>query len=183
MKKPFLIFNLFTVLFITGAGPCFAAKRYRYIKREHGVRFTGNIDVTGSLPQQILNPRDLDFNFSGAYAYNLKGYLEFGPYLDFSMNSGQMGWKAGLFGEYNFIKNRGKRKWIPSLGLTAGVKGMNGFHLSGGLQTSLKAFVAKRTAFISTLSFDISSPFDQLFSTLRTHLNIKMGFSYYFDFY
>ena len=183
MKKIFLYLNLFAVLFIVGAGPCFAAKKYRYIKREHGARFTGNIMLPGRIPQPILDFQKLNLSFNGAYAYNFKGYFEFGPYLNFSMNSGQMGWKAGLFGEYNFIKNRGKRKWIPSLGLNLGGGHGFGFHLSGGLQASLKAFVAKRTAFISILGFDISSPLDRLFTSLTSQLSLKMGFAYYFDSY
>ena len=181
MKKLFLLLNLFFVLFIAGTGKSFANKKYRYIKREHGVRFEGGI------PMSIASGFTLNFKLDGAYAYNWRGMLEFGPYFNLDAEfSGQFNlnsWSAGLLGEYNFIKNRGKRKFIPSLGLSVGANGQYDLHLALGVHTSLKCFVAKRTAFITTLAYRLHTPFRGPFQSMTHHPDIRMGFSYYFDFY
>ena len=189
MKKLFLFLNLFFVLFIAGIGESFANKKYRYIKREHGVRFQGHI------PMSINRGFSLQANFAGAYAYNWKGMMEFGPYfhLNSMFNGGFQinGWAGGLLGEYNFIKNRGKRKLIPSVGLTVGAVSNTQQpspistepQLALGLHVSLKSFVAKRTAFITTLAYEARIPFSFQFHSMTHHPDISMGFSYYFDFY
>ena len=45
MKKYFLFINLFLMVFVALPFTASAAKKYRYIKREHGVRFQGNTNV------------------------------------------------------------------------------------------------------------------------------------------
>ena len=206
MKKLFLFLNLFFILFVLGAGESFANKKYRYIKREHGIRFQGNI------PMSLINQGfSAGINLTGAYAYNWKGMVEVGPYFDLGagMHSGNpfqlRSWSAGLLAEYNFIKNRGKRKFIPSLGLTVGTtnQGLNliskdhknntniltaessqGLNLTLGVHISLKHFVAKRTAFITTLGYSLHTPFNNFFKIMNHHGTIgSIGFSYYFDFY
>ena len=181
MKKLFLFLNLFLLLSVTGES--FASKKYRYIKREHGVRLEGRDFVNMSFPGFMLN-----FDLSGAYAYNWKGMVEVGPYFElgagtsngpFQINS----WAAGLLVEYNFIKNRGKRKLIPSLGLTLGANKMDFLNFMAGLHFSLKSFVAKRTAFITTLGYSFHTPINFQFQSMEHHVDIGMGFSYYFDFY
>ena len=184
MKKLFLFLNLFFILFVLGAGESFANKKYRYIKREHGIRFQGNI------PMSFINQEGFStgIKLTGAYAYNWKGMVEVGPYFDLGaeMHSGNpfqvSSWSAGLLAEYNFIKNRGKRKFIPSLGLTVGTN--QGLNLTLGVHISLKHFVAKRTAFITTLGYSLHTPFNNFFKSMEHHGNIgSIGFSYYFDFY
>ena len=177
MKKIFLFLNMFFVLFVLGVGESFAAKKYRYIKREHGLRFQGNIPM--SFPGFQFSA-----NLSGAYAYNWKGMMEVGPYFDLRFEGlSPQYWAGGLLLEYNFIKNRGKRKLIPSLGLTLGSNNNEGPQIDLGLHTSLKSFVATRTAFITTLGYNLNTPFSGMFTSMSHHVKISMGFSYYFDFY
>ena len=64
MKKLFLFLNLSLILFLGGIGEAFANKKYRYIKREHGVRFQANI------PMSVVPGFTLEANLAGAYAYN-----------------------------------------------------------------------------------------------------------------
>ncbi|MCY4321174.1 MAG: hypothetical protein OXC37_02035 [Bdellovibrionaceae bacterium] len=165
-----------------GVGESFANKKYRYIKREHGVRFQGNI------PMSFNQGFALSANLGGAYAYNWKGYLEIGPYFNLNLEAGQTfelsSWSIGLLGEYNFIKNRGKRKFIPSLGLTVGAdKSFDFPNLAMGVHSSLKIFVGKRTAFITSLGYSLHTPFNEIFRVMQHHVDVMMAFSYYFDFY
>ena len=182
MKKLFLFLNLFLLMFVAGTGKSFASKKYRYIKREHGVRFQGNIPMS-------FQGFTWNANLAGAYAYNWKGMIEVGPYFAlaagtssgaFQLNS----WAGGLLVEYNFIKNRGKRKFIPALGVTVGAsKGGVGPELALGAHVSLKSFVAKRTAFITTLAYRLHTPVSGIFTSMIHHVEPRMGFAYYFDFY
>ena len=177
MKK-FLYLNLLIILTTVWTVPS-AAKKYRYIKREHGVKFQGNIPIT-------LAPINVPANFQGAYAYNWKGFVEVGPYFKLKFKAPPFtpsNWSAGLMGEYNFIKNRGRRKFIPSLGLQLGVMGSENLQATGGVHGSLKWFVATRTAFITTIQYDLVTPFAGFFSSLRHQVDLSMGFSYYFDFH
>ena len=135
---------------------------------------------------------NLQANLAGAYAYNWKGMVEVGPYFDLSASVNQgftfNSWAVGLLVEYNFIKNRGKRSFIPALGLTAGINNSKenispGMHLALGVHASLKSFVAKRTAFISTVGYQLHTPFNAFFRSMSHNAEVSMGFSYYFDFY
>ena len=186
MKSIFLYFNLFLMFFIAGTTTqSFAEKKYRYIKREHGANFVGNINgpIAGT-------GRSIDANimgsFKGSYSYNWKGIVEVGPYFGLDLGIVPFsfsGWKAGVKGEYNFIKNRGRRKLIPSLGLSIGASNSLGNALSFGLYGSLKAFVARRTAFVTNLGYALDTPFSAMFREMSHGLDVNMGFSYYFDFY
>ena len=187
MKK-FLFISFSSLLCALWAQSGFAGKKYRYIKREHGVKFQLNA------PLQILPaPFKGAIDLTGAYAYNWKGFFEFGPYFAFGMGLEEasdipMTYSGGLLAEYNFIKNRGKRKLIPSAGISLGVKKgdtTNPLHYAGGAHVSLKIFVGKRTPFTITLPYkvvlaDFSFAPD---SSMTHHLEPSMGFSYYFDFY
>jgi len=179
MKKYFLYINLLAIIGAVWTLPALAEKKYRYIKREHGVRFQGNIPVT-------VSPFNIAVNLKGAYTYNWEGFVEVGPYFQLEMDANPRPqfskWAVGLMGEYNFIKNRGKRKLIPSLGLHLGLQGL-GLQGSGGVHGSLKWFVAKRTAFITDLQYDLITPLTMPFSSMEHQVNVSMGFSYYFDFY
>lgn len=185
MKKYFLFLNLFFMLFLGWSYTASAKKKYRYIKREHGVRF------------QWDNPMNFDGAFAasldieGAYTYNWKGMLEFGPYfkLDSDLSPPQvMEYAGGLIFEYNIVKNRGgKRKFIPAIGLSAGVtqvKPSNLLSFSGGAHAALKFFVGKRTPFIIMLGYKALTPMNaEFFKALSHRPYTSMGFSYYFDFY
>ena len=184
MKKYFLFFNLLLMLFAAWTGVALAEKKYRYIKREHGVRFQGDIPMNfGS-----GNSMSADLNLKGAYAYNWKGLLEFGPYFQldtgivpFSIKS----WSSGLLLEYNIIKNRGKRKFIPAVGLNLGASNPGTLSLSMGPYGALKIFVGKRTPFTITLAYNLLTPLTAPFvgGVMSHNVNLSMGFSYYFDFY
>lgn len=180
MKKYFLSIPLITILIAVWTLPSMAQKR-RYIKREHGVKFQGNVPIN-------VNPLSVTADFQGAYAYNWKGFAEAGPYFKLSLNAvpsfSLNHWAVGLMGEYNFIKNRGRRKLIPSLGVQLGVLDENAvLHATGGAHASLKWFVAYRTAFITSLQYDLVTPAKSFFSSFGHKVDLSMGFSYYFDFY
>ena len=151
-----------------------AVKNYRYIKREHGVRFQGTFSI--SFEQGFK----LNTNLSGTYVYNWEGMLEAGPYFNLTLENLKLtDQSAGLLVEYNFIKNQGKRKWIPSLGLTVGT--VRDFRFNLGTHASLKSFVARRTAFISTLGYNLHTSFNDIDKS--HNVNVRTGLSYYFDFY
>ena len=185
MKKYLLYINLLTLFAaVLGTLPSLAQKKYRYIKREHGVKFQGNVPIT------ITTNTEVSATFQGAYAYNWKGFVEAGPYFKLSLeeqpfpNFGVEHWAVGLMGEYNFIKNRGKRKLIPSLGLQLGAMSKDSLlQATGGVHGTLKWFVDKRTAFITNLQFDLVTPFSSFFRQREYQVDLSMGFSYYFDFY
>ena len=191
MKKYFLFLNLFLMLFVvSGTGTALAEKKYRYIKREHGVRFEGDIPIEIGGGQMIAN-----LKLKGAYAYNWKGLFEFGPYFLWapSISPWSPGlWGGGLLAEYNIIKNRGKRQFIPAVGLNLGVTGGSSdinnpgtVRLSMGPYGALKIFVGKRTPFTITLAYNLLTPLSSPFAGggMSHNVDLSMGFSYYFDFY
>ena len=186
MQKHFLFFNLFFVLFLSWSPIASAKKKYRYIKREHGVRFQWDnpMSIAGT-PGGLT----AELNIQGAYTYNWRGMIEAGPYFKIdSSYDGNNGFTfnefdGGVLVEYNIIKNRGKREFIPAIGLSLGANSNQVFQLSGGIHGALKVFVAKRTSFVVMLGCKILTPMDQPFQVLSYHPYTSMGFSYYFDFY
>ena len=199
MKKYFLFLNLFLMLVVvSGTETTLAEKKYRYIKREHGVRFEGDIPMEIGGGQMIA-----DLKLKGAYAYNWKGLFEFGPYFLWvpSIKPWSPGlWGLGLLAEYNIIKNRGKRQFIPAVGLNLGATGGSSdtireinnpgtvtgtVRLSMGLYGALKIFVGKRTPFTITLAYNLLTPLSSPFAggVMSHNVDLSMGFSYYFDFY
>ncbi len=184
MKNLFLFFNLFILLLIAYPWPA-AAKKYRYIKREHGVRFAGNVPLQFAAGTGITG----DADFKGAYTYNWRGFLEFGPYFDLKMAFpvSLQKWSAGLLVEYNFIKNRGRRTYIPAIGLSAGARQFSSLgnppEFAGGAYGALKAFVGTRTPFIVTVGYKLLTPIQGAFQQFSHTLDISLGFAYYFDFY
>ena len=183
MKKYFLFVALFSVAFLSLPNSAEARKRYRYIKREHGVKFewrkpSFNFD----------SGFKMNIDFEGAYTYNWKGMVEAGPYfgLKYSTAIRTMGYNGGLIVEYNIIKNRGKRKWVPAVGLKIGAEGNNteGVKIAGGVHGAMKIFVGKRTPFTIALGYRLTVPPVQgMFQQMSHNLDLSMGFSYYFDFY
>lgn len=185
MKKYFLFFNLFFLLSVAWIWSASAAKKYRYIKREHGVRFEG------SVPMQVNQGFKASTNLKAAYAYNWGGMFEVGPYLDLGLGLSPYAlnyWNSGLMVEYNFVKNRGRKKYVPAIGLSFGAAQDNGnlgsgLHFAGGVHGSLKIFVSTRTPFIVTLGYKALTPSSQFGKALKHLPHLSMGFSYYFDFY
>jgi len=179
MKKALLFLSLISIVFVALPEISLAKKKYRYIKREHGVKFGFNLPMT-------LIPFSGVLDLQGAYTYNWKGRLEFGLYG--GLGAGFPGfavsnYSGGILGEYNIVKNRGKVKFIPAIGLTFGVLGVSGLKLATGLHTSLKFFVAKRTPFTLMIGYQAAVPTSFNFQEVSHHINVMGGFSYYFDFY
>ncbi len=195
MKK-LLILSLI-LMSSSWSGIAYSAKKYRYIKREHGVRFQGNIPIemgAGGFAVRV--------ELKGAYTYNWRGWLEFGPYFEMApqiMPQFMLGsLNGGIMTEYNIIKNRGKRKIIPTVGVKIGMDKSGGapvgLESAGGGQTliavgpyaALKLFVGKRTPFTVSLDYLIRMPMNFMSLPgmgMTHHPRITMGFSYYFDFY
>ncbi len=182
MKKFCLFLGLISISLMALPEISLAKKKYRYIKREHGARFQMDIPAT------IHPGSEADLSFKGVYTYNWKGRIEVGPYV--SLNSSILpafhvgDYSGGVLAEYNIVKNRGKIKFIPSVGMKIGaISQYSETKLGMGLHASIKYFVAKRTPFITTLEYMTSVPFNFNFSGLSHHINISTGFAYYFDFY
>ena len=182
MKK-FILALSFISLVSVSLPQAFAAKKYRYIKREHGLKLNFNLAHL-KYEQGLKGLLDLDV----AYTYNWKGRVEIGPFaqVQIALPTSHSTY-LGLLIEYNFIKNRGKRPLIPSLGLKPRVQ-LDGPNLSSllvGIPLSLKYFVAKRTAIISTAEFIFHQNFNSLadWKALGYQGEITVGFAYYFDFY
>ena len=168
MKKYFLFLNLFLILFAGLPHTALAKKKYRYIKREHGVRFQAD------LPMETKQGFTMSAELQGAYTYNWNGMIEVGPYFDFSSGffpSSLKRYGAGLLVEYNIITNRGKRKWIPAVGIDLGVDGSKGLdgalgtHGALGAHGALKMFVATRDRFYSSFGLQTAISVQCLFST------------------
>ncbi len=187
MKKALLFLSLAAVSLAGLPEISEAKKKYRYIKRAHGVKLLhGGYD--------IMFGGDGNLSLSGAYAWNWKGLIETGPYFSLGVtvppSFAISGWSAGLGIEYNFIKNRGKRKLIPALGIKLGAKAKNRddgevvYPLSGNVEPvfTLKSFVSKRTAFLTSLSYALGIPGFTNFQGLYHNVGIKLGFAHYFDF-
>ena len=163
------------------------AKRKRYIKRMHGVKALVNVVPYKTSAGIAEGTFDLDL----AYSYNWKGIIEFGPHFNiagrhiggFALN----GLGAGLQTEYNFIKNKGKKRVVPSLGLKLGANQASDktWYLSVAPYFSLKYFVAKRTPFIVSAGYDLNLNFQAIADmTQAIHSSfLEGGFAYYFDFY
>ena len=182
MKKSLLFLSLISTILIAIPQISFAKKKYRYIKREHGVRVNLELPKMEVHPsREFLNNWDIQFT----YTYNWKGFLEVGPYLAAKTDK-SASWMvdAGLLVEWNIIKNRGKRALIPAVGLKVGADDFTN-DLAGhiGFPLSLKYFVAKRTPFIVSLEPYMEVPGFNDFSDLTVKLNFTAGFAYYFDIY
>ena len=183
MNKIVVWSGLISLLFMGFPEEALAKKKYRYIKRQHGVIL--NLDSSllnfsgGIIPGEA--------SFHGSYHYNYKGRIEVGPYLKVKMNlpTAVHFLRVGLDTEYNFIKNRGKRKMIPATGFRIGFKRADlQSSLETGFYGSLKYFVAKRTSIIGTLEWMATViPLPTSLIRLEHGFNLNIGFAYYFDFY
>ena len=183
MKKSLLLLNLISMILIAFPQVSFAKKKYRYIKREHGVRVSLDWPKSEIVPEMKLMDK---LNFQFTYTYNWKGFVEVGPYLTVAKDD-SASWMvdAGLLVEWNIIKNRGKRTLVPAIGLKIGSDNATASGRFGhyGIPCSLKYFVAKRTPLIITVEPYIEAPGFTGFDPFTVKLNTTVGFEYYFDFY
>ena len=181
MKKSLLFLSLISMILVALPQVSFAKKKYRYIKREHGLK------VDWRFPGQFHNRQEFmkNLKFEFNYTYNWKGFLEVGPYFTVGTDDSEK-WMVdgGLLVEWNMIKNRGKRVLIPAIGLKLGADDLTG-NMNGhyGLPLSLKYFVAKRTPFIFSFEPYMSVPGFADFDSFDVKYNFSGGFAYYFDFY
>ena len=184
MKKLLLLSGLFSFFVLGFSGNAYAKKK-RYIKRMHGAKINLNI-----IPfERSSGTNSGGFDVDLAYSYNWKGMIEVGPYFgikgthlpNFTLEDLDL----GVFVEYNFIKNKGKKKMVPAAGLKIGTKKDAAWKLALAPYVSLKYFVAKRTPIITTLGYEGSSAFSSIsnFSTWTHSSFLMVGFAYYFDFY
>ena len=162
------------------------AKKKRYIKRMHGVKALADIVPYQKSGGTATGAFDLDL----AYSYNWKGMIEVGPH--FNVKGRHIGGFAleglgvGIQTEYNFIKNKGKKRAVPALGLKLGANQISSaWHLSVAPYFSLKYFVAKRTPFIFSAGYDLNLNFQAIadFQQAIHSSFVQGGFAYYFDFY
>ena len=187
MKKLFLLSSLLSLFALAFSGNAYAKKK-RYIKRMHGAKINLNI-----IPfEKSSNTKSGGLDADLAYSYNWKGMIEVGPYFGIKWiylpASVLENLDLGVFVEYNFIKNKGKKKMVPAAGLKIGtkkIKGDTAWKLALAPYVSLKYFVAKRTPIITTLGYEGSSAFSSIsnFSTWTHSSFLMVGFAYYFDFY
>lgn len=188
MKNLFLFSGVFflSLLFSSNAD----ARKKRYIKRMHGVKVNLNVLPYEKGPGSASAG---NFNVGLAYSYNWKGMMEVGPYFGiegkhvggFALNSLDI----GIHGEYNFIKNKGKKELVPVFGLKLGAHSRGSptmsWYFAAGPYLSLKYFVAKRTPIILSAGYSYNASFNAFGDTSKAiHSSfLEAGFAYYFDFY
>ena len=155
-------------------------KRYRYRNRTHRVQVAANI-----VPWSQNSDKNLFIDLDLMYGYNA-GFFEIGPNLRF-MSPGDGKIKvnlfAGLWGEFNIIKNTRKEQFVPALGLKANYVNMNNKHsLLLSPYLALKYFPASRTGLILNINYEIVTPFDRLFSKMEMGLAVSVAYAHYFHF-
>lgn len=194
MKNLSLFFIAMAVCTFGFSDSAEAKKRSRYIKRMHGAKINWNIvpyvkEGGEGAATDAMGTGAIDL----AYSYNWKGMIEVGPYLGVAWTHlpkfNLMGLPVGIFAEYNFIKNKGKKKMVPSAGLKIGASFSKAAEQDMAIKVdiapyvSLKYFVAKRTPLIATVGYKYSTPTSAFFKK-HIHGSFFMGgFAYYFDFY
>ena len=154
-------------------------KRYRYRKRTHRVQ----VDVNFVPWSKIENEDGMPINLAGLYGYNL-GWFEIGPNvkLDGQINNAkQMGLEAGLWAEFNFIKNTRKQKLVPALGLKANYKGLTDKELLLSPYLTLKYFTASRTGMVLNFNWNIVTRVQNFFNKIDMGANVSLGYVHYFN--
>ncbi len=155
-------------------------KRYRYRKRTHRVQVGAHV-----IPWSQDNQKNLFIDFDVLYGYNA-GHFELGPNLGLSSDGDgkiDLGMEAGIWGEFNMIKNTRKEKFVPAIGLKANYLKMgrdNNLLLSPYL--SVKYFPASRTGLIVNIAYDINTPFNKLFQEMDMGLGFTINYAHYFHF-
>ena len=152
-------------------------KRYRYRKR--ALRVQVGADVTPW--SEVSNKGGIPFNVDLLVGYNL-GYFEMGANANFdktAASSDKIEIEAGVWGEFNFIKNTRKQKVVPALGLKVNYRkpdtGTDELLLAPYF--SLKYFPASRTGLVLTADLDILSKLANLFQN-NTEMGIDVSLAY-----
>ena len=155
-------------------------KRYRY--RRRALRVQVGAEVTPW--SEVSNKEYIPFNVDLLAGYNF-GYFEIGAnaHLDKTTDD----WKkieaeAGLWSEFNFIKNTRKQKVVPALGLKVNFrKPKNGTNeLLLAPYFALKYFPASRTGLVLNADFDILSRLSNLFKSTEMGIDVSLAYVHYF---
>lgn len=157
-------------------------KRYRYRKRTHRVQV--GADIT---PWNQEKDKNMLISLDLLYGYNA-GMFEIGPNFSFTSEGGNSfavkAIEAGLWGEFNIIKNTRKEQFVPAIGLKANYvnEGKNDNRLLLSPYLALKYFPASRTGLIMNINYDIQTKFDELFKKMNMGINISLAYVHYFHF-
>ena len=147
-------------------------KRYRYRKRTHRVQVSG----------QGYFYKDVSVEAGLLYGYNF-GYFELGPNVNFAWERGdELDWGAGLYAEFNIIKNTRKEKFVPAIGFKTNYL-FKDKHLQIAPHLALKYFPASRTGLILNIRADMRSPLNK-FGDLFKNLGVgwDLAYAHYFHF-
>ncbi len=155
-------------------------KRYRYRKRTHRIQV--GVDA---IPWSSESKRNMKFGIDFLYGYNA-GHFEIGPNIKIE-NAGDgrinLGFRGGIWGEFNMIKNTRKEKFVPALGLKINYQREdNKNYLLWGPNLALKYFPASRTGLVFNISYDIRDEFSSLFKLEDMQFNLSLAYVHYFNF-
>jgi len=165
-------------------------KRYRYRKRTHRVQ--GAINAVPWNDKN--NSAKMYLAVDLLYGYNA-GHFEIGPNLSLMSPAGsnfdpQL--SAGIWGEFNFVKNTRKKRFVPAIGLKANYvrtndsniwtsyTGKNVLLLSPYL--TAKYFPASRTGVVLNVNYNIVTALSNLFSNMEMGIGISLAYVHYFHF-
>ena len=152
-------------------------KRYRYRKRTHRVQVGANV-----IPWHTQSDKNLFIDAGLLYGYNA-GHFEIGPNIGINFADQQLQMlKAGLWGEFNIIKNTRKEKFVPAIGLKANYLRTKDNNLLLSIYLSLKYFPASRTGLVLNIGYEVIDEFDKLFSFSEMGLPISLSYVHYFHF-
>ncbi len=156
-------------------------KRQRYRKRALRVQVGADITPWSQIQGKADN---FPFNVDVVAGYNF-GYFEIGPNVHLNKDSKDLKdteIEAGLWGEFNFIKNTRKQKLVPALGLKVNYKQpkkpVHELLLSPYL--TLKYFPASRTGLVLNVDLDIVTPFSNLFAQTNMGVDVSLSYVHYF---
>lgn len=156
-------------------------KRYRYRKRT--LRVQVGADVTPW--SEVSNKDGIPFNVDLLVGYNL-GYFEMGANANLdktAASSDKIELEAGVWGEFNFIKNTRKEKVVPALGLKVNYRkpSTGADELLLAPYFSLKYFPASRTGLVLNADFDILSTLQNLFrDNIEMGVDVSLAYVHYF---
>ena len=155
-------------------------KRYRY--RRRALRVQVGAEVTPW--SEVSNKEYIPFNVDLLVGYNF-GYFEMGAnaHLDKTTDD----WKkteveAGIWGEFNFIKNTRKQKIVPALGLKANYRKPENStdELLLTPYFALKYFPASRTGLVLNTDFDVQTKLRNLFQDVEMGIDVSLAYVHYF---
>ena len=155
-------------------------KKYRYRKRTHRVQVGASV-----IPWNEDSKKNLFIDFDLLYGYNA-GHFEIGPTIGLNSKGGgriDLEMEAGIWGEFNMIKNTRKEKFVPAVGLKANYLKMgNNNDLLLSPYLAVKYFPASRTGLVLNIAYDIVTPFDRLFDDMDMGINFSLAYAHYFHF-